>query len=318
VADIARGSASDWSTTCRLSSILGSYGDPDLSRGFRSVRFLIAFALTVQEASDIIESGVGVRCNRPSGKMTPIERTTGCEHASHLNPSQRLHLLSSCQYADKLLSEIEATLAASQSKSPFPRFKPDLLPAQAKMVQDYIARLRAQLVRILDSQGVSIPAPHIGSLHAIRVTLGFADIAFDECRPKRMAGYGELADAAAIEMAGLVDEMQGIISRLNSYLAQGQSADLAQRLQRLEEAGSDVALVQAIQQAISQNGFIEFRPALAAIVERLETDTLEIAVFGRVSSGKSSLLNHIAGRSESTAKTGMAAIGRGLSLRGLA
>jgi GTP-binding protein EngB required for normal cell division len=57
---------------------------------------------------------------------------------------------------------------------------------------------------------------------------------------------------------------------------------------------------------------------LAAIVERLETDTLEIAVFGRVSSGKSSLLNHIAGRSESTAKTGMAAIGRGLSLRGLA
>jgi hypothetical protein len=235
-----------------------------------------------------------------------------------LNPSQRLHLLSSCQYADKLLSEIEATLAASQSKSPFPRFKPDLLPAQAKMVQDYIARLRAQLVRILDSQGVSIPAPHIGSLHAMRVTLGFADIAFDECRPKRMAGYGELADAAAIEMAGLVDEMQGIISRLNSYLAQGQSADLAQRLQRLEEAGSDVALVQAIQQAISQNGFIEFRPALAAIVERLETDTLEIAVFGRVSSGKSSLLNHIAGRSESTAKTGMAAIGRGLSLRGLA
>jgi hypothetical protein len=81
----------------------------------------------------------------------------------------------------------------------------------------------------------------------MRVTLGFADIAFDECRPKRMAGYGELADAAAIEMAGLVDEMQGIISRLNSYLAQGQSADLAQRLQRLEEAGSDVALVQAIQ-----------------------------------------------------------------------
>ena len=28
----------------------------------------------------------------------------------HLNSSQRLHLLTSCQYADKLLSEIEATL----------------------------------------------------------------------------------------------------------------------------------------------------------------------------------------------------------------
>jgi hypothetical protein len=156
----------------------------------------------------------------------------------HLNSSQRLHLLTSCQYADKLLSEIEATLVASQSKSPFPKFKPDISPARAKVVQDYIARMRAQLVRILDSQAVPIPAPHIGSVHSIRVTLGFVDIAFDECRPKRMAGYGALAETAAIEMAGLVDEMQGIISRLDSYLAQGQAADLEKRLQRLEEAGA--------------------------------------------------------------------------------
>src|SRR6266568_7981440 len=214
----------------------------------------------------------------------------------HLNPSQRLHLLTSCQYADKLLSEIEATLVASQSKSPFPKFKPDISPAQAKVVQDYIARMRAQLVRILDSQGVAIPAPHIGSVHSIRVTLGFVDIAFDECRPKRMTGYGALAETAAIEMAGLVDEMQGIISRLDSYLAQGQSADLEKRLRRLEEAGGDVALVKALERAINQHGLVEFRPALATIIDRLETDTFEIAVFGRVSSGKSSLLNHIVGQ----------------------
>jgi GTP-binding protein EngB required for normal cell division len=214
----------------------------------------------------------------------------------HLNPSQRLHLLSSCQYADKLLSEIEATLVASQSKSPFPKFKPDISPAQAKVVQDYIARMRAQLVRILDSQAVPIPAPHIGSVHSIRVTLGFVDIAFDECRPKRMTGYGALAETAAIEMAGLVDEMQGIISRLDSYLAQGQSADLEKRLQRLEEAGSDITLVKALERAINQHGLVEFRPALATIIDRLETNALEIAVFGRVSSGKSSLLNHIVGQ----------------------
>ena len=214
----------------------------------------------------------------------------------HLNPSQRLHLLTSCQYADKLLSEIEATLVASQSKSPFPKFKPDISPAQAKVVQDYIARMRAQLVRILDSQAVPIPSPHIGSVHSIRVTLGFVDIAFDECRPKRMTGYGALAETTAIEMAGLVDEMQGIISRLDSYLAQGQSADLEKRLQHLEEAGRDIALVKALERAINQHGLVEFRPALATIIDRLETNALEIAVFGRVSSGKSSLLNHIVGQ----------------------
>ena len=214
----------------------------------------------------------------------------------HLNPSQRLHLLTSCQYADKLLSEIETMLVASQAKSPFPKLKPDLSPAQAKVVQDYISRMRAQLVRILDGQGVAIPAPHIGSVHSIRVALGFVDIAFDECRPKRMAGYGELAGTAATELAGLVDEMQGIVSRLDSYLGQGQSADLAQRLRRLEEAGSDNALVKALERAINQHGLVEFRPALGTIVDRLETSALEIAVFGRVSSGKSSLLNHIVGQ----------------------
>ncbi len=214
----------------------------------------------------------------------------------HLNPSQRRHLLTSCQYADKLLSEIEATLAASQSKSPFPKFKPDIAPAQAKVVHDYIARMRAQLVRILDGQRVPIPAPHIGSVHSIRVTLGFVDIAFDECRPKRMAGYGELADTAAIEIAGLVDEMQGIISRLDSYLAQGHSADVEKRLRRLEEAGGDIALVKALERAIDQHGLVEYRPALATIIDRLETDAFEIAVFGRVSSGKSSLLNRIVGQ----------------------
>ncbi len=128
---------------------------------------------------------------------TVVTTLDDAREPGHLNPSQRLHLLTSCQYADKLLSEIEATLAASQSKSAFPKFKPDISPVQAKVVQDYINRMRAQLLRILDSQGVPIPAARIGSLHSVRVTLGFVDIAFDECRPKRMAGYGELADTAA-------------------------------------------------------------------------------------------------------------------------
>ena len=213
-----------------------------------------------------------------------------------LNPSQQRRLLSSFRYADKLLAEIEAVLAAAQSKSPFPKFQPDISPAQVRVVQDYISRMRAQIVRILEGLGVPVPAPSIGSVHAIRVTLGFVDIAFDECRPQRMTGYGDLAATASTALSGLVDEMQGIISRLDSYLAQGQSADLAARLQRLGEAGGDLVLVQMLERAIGRHGLVELRPAIATIIDCLETDNFEIAVFGRVSSGKSSLLNHIVGQ----------------------
>jgi len=210
-----------------------------------------------------------------------------------LNPSQRRHLLTSCQYADKLLADIESILAAAQSKSPFQKFKPDLSPVQAKVVQDYVARVRSQLVRILDSQGVPLPEPILGSLHSIRVTLGFVEIAFDECRPKRMTGYGEIAPDVGTAVSGLVDEIQGIVARLDRYLAEGRSADLNERLHRLESAGADLGLVKALERAIHRHGFVEFRPALANIIERLENRSFEIAVFGRVSCGKSSLLNYI-------------------------
>jgi len=218
------------------------------------------------------------------------------ERNGGLNASQRRHLLTSCQYADKLLAEIEAVLASSQSKSPFPKFRPDVSPTQAKVIQDYLARIRSQLVRILDGQGVAIPEPMFGSLHSIRVTLGFVDIAFDECRPKRMAGYGELAPGAGTAISGLVDEMQGIVSRLETYLAQGVSADFAARFERLESAGEDLGLVKTLERAIDRHGLVEFRPALATILDRLESRSFEIAVFGRVSSGKSSLLNYVVGR----------------------
>jgi hypothetical protein len=148
------------------------------------------------------------------------------EAPGSLNAPQKQHLLSNCGYADKLLSEIESILAASASKSPFPKYRPDISPSQAKVAQDYLARIRAQMIRVLESQGIRPPEPQFGSLHSIRVTLDFADIAFDECRPQNMRGYGEVPESALPELNGLVDEMKGLISRLDSYLGQGLGIDL--------------------------------------------------------------------------------------------
>lgn len=219
--------------------------------------------------------------------MGPDERADG------LNSSQKFHLLASFQYADKLLCEIEAILEAAGSKSPFPKYRSDLGEPQAKVVRDYLGRLRARMVRALESQGIRPPEPQLGAIHSIRVTLGFADIAFEECRPQRMKGYGRMPEEAIAELEGSINELQGLIARLDAYLAQAHAPDLGERLARLEQQGRDVGLVGLLEGLISKWGLVEFRPALAAIVERLEGHRLEIAVFGRVSSGKSSLLNHI-------------------------
>ncbi len=210
-----------------------------------------------------------------------------------LNSSQRLHLLSSSQHADKLLAEVESILTASKSKSAFRKYKNPLSPSQAKVVEDYVSRIRTQMVRVLETQGIGLPKPAFESVHSIRVTLAFIRIAFQECTPDRMRGYGEVPDGKVREINGLVDEMVAAVEKLDAYLAQGLGQDLEGRLERLAKTGVDVALLKTLERIVNEHGLVEFRPTLSMVLDRLESKNFEIALFGRVSSGKSSLLNHI-------------------------
>jgi hypothetical protein len=126
---------------------------------------------------------------------------------SQLNSSQARHLLTSAQYADKLFGEIESVLFASKSKSPFRKYKDTLSPAQIKVVEDYLARIRAQLVRVLEAQGIPVPEPQLQSVRSIQTDLAFVKIAFYDCTPERMRGYGQIPDSKVPELNGLVDEM---------------------------------------------------------------------------------------------------------------
>jgi GTP-binding protein EngB required for normal cell division len=215
--------------------------------------------------------------------------------SNELNSSQKLHLLTSCQYADKLLSEIEAALSSVHSKSAFLKFKADITAPQAKVVHDYLAQFRAQILRVLASQAIAPPLPSIGVIHSIRVTLTFIRIAFEECTPDRMRGYGELPLSRVHELNGIVGEMTVAVEKLQQYLAQGLGEDLQARLNRLASTRDEINLLKDLERIINNHGFVEFRPVVSMILDRLEHQIFEIALFGRVSSGKSSLLNYIAG-----------------------
>ena len=212
-----------------------------------------------------------------------------------LNEPQQRHLLVSCRHVDTLLSSIEAILSASRSSSPFPRYRTALTPVQARLAADYLARIRSRLVHVLESQGIPIPPPQVDALYAIRTTLTFADNAVEELRPEYMRGYGNMPGAVQADMDGVVDELRTVLLRLDEYLAQDPSRDLESRIERLETSSGDAEALRAIERVITARGLVEFRPTLAMIVDRLASPTFEIAVFGRVSSGKSSLLNHILG-----------------------
>ncbi len=200
-----------------------------------------------------------------------------------------------CRYIDKLLADMESALHVSTSKVAFPQYAPDLSPAQRRVIEDYIGRIRAQLVRVLDGQGIERAPADIPVSRSLHADLTFVDIATEELKPEYMRGYGEVPPAAAVELSGIAGELQGLVRQLDQYLMRGSRENLQERLERLEQTGDEIPVLKKLESVISEHGLVEFRSTLSMILDRLEDNSFEIAIFGRVSSGKSSLLNAMLG-----------------------
>ena len=136
-----------------------------------------------------------------------------------LNEFQARRLLVTCQYIDKLLAEIEEILNAGASKAAFPRFISDLPPAQRQTIENYVAELRAKLLRVLDSQAISREQPFIPASRAVQVAMSTIDIALEELKPRYMRGYGDVPESVAAELNDIVGELRELVSRIDRYLA---------------------------------------------------------------------------------------------------
>jgi GTP-binding protein EngB required for normal cell division len=218
------------------------------------------------------------------------------EKSNSLNSNHERRLSVTCRYIDKLLAEIETSVNVAASKLAFPHYASDLSPAQRRVIEDYISRIRAQLVRVLDGQGIERPRADIPVSRSLHANLVFIDIAAEELKPEYMRGYGEVPPAAAVELNGIAAELQGLVRQLDRYVTRGARENLQERLEKLGQSGnseSDIALLKKLESVVSGHGLVEFRSGLSMILDRLEDNSFEIAIFGRVSSGKSSLLNAI-------------------------
>jgi GTP-binding protein EngB required for normal cell division len=190
-----------------------------------------------------------------------------------------------------LLSDADHILHQATSQSPFPRYIVDVTPAQVRVIEDYVRRLRAQLLRALDWQQLKPKPPDIPATRAVLTNLAFIDIAVEELRPSYMRGSGAVPEDAVDELNGVVHELRSLVEGMERYLRQELGTNLESRLQKLEQTGYDVALLRTIENVVTRHGLVEFRPRIALLASRMEDDNLEVALFGRVSSGKSSLLN---------------------------
>jgi len=204
------------------------------------------------------------------------------------------HVRTTFQYIDKLISEAEHTMADAGSASPFQRHSDDTTPIQRKVTHDYIVRIRE------GDAARHGGAPYSAARAALRrhmgrsaINLMYCSISLNELTPERMRAYGPLSTEAADRLDGIRVELDGSVAKLRNYLGKGAGGDLQQRLQRLGRTSDEIRLLGEIERIITAHGLVEFRGTLSMLLDRMESAAFEVGVFGRVSSGKSSLLNYI-------------------------
>jgi len=212
-----------------------------------------------------------------------------------LNESQRRAILFCLLDLHRRLAEMESLLVQGQSPSPLSQYVNDLSLIEIKVVRDYFERLRARILACLQEAAIPPEIRRTGLRWALQVNLSTLLVTLGEMTPKNLAGYGHLSDDGRAITLKVREDLTRLIDRVGASLRQGLGGDMEQRLARLEASPADVTTLTALDRVITRRGMVEFRPQLETLVRRLESPQFEVAVFGRVSSGKSSLLNHLVG-----------------------
>jgi hypothetical protein len=210
-----------------------------------------------------------------------------------LNDNYRRRILTSLQYADKLLTESLHVLAPG-ARPLFSGYAQDLSPSEARCVENYTAKIREQMARLLENCGIERSSPAMPSSGKIRTGLISVDLTLEDIYPEKMRGYGKMDAAAARELSWNLQEIRWLINLLLTFLSETRSTKVGGPA-HMETGPGLAALLERMAQIVERHGLVEFLPALHAIVRKTQSRRFEIAVFGKVNSGKSTLINHFLG-----------------------
>ncbi len=205
-----------------------------------------------------------------------------------MNANHVRSLVAGFRAFDSLLREIEVALVPSPG-SPFFGPPNDITPAQQTLLLAQIQELRAAIVEALKTLGIGV-GPALGHARtSITTRLTFADIALQEIAPNQLRGYGDLTAGDTATLQRVLGDMARRVRSTRASLEK--SADFRARIEMLQDASVDRDALRTLDAIVSRRGLVELRGLFDAVLAQLEQRVFEIAVFGRVSCGKSSLLN---------------------------
>jgi len=212
-----------------------------------------------------------------------------------MNAHHRGAIAATFRSIDKRLAEIEAILLAVKGQSPLSGYAFDVGPLERQAIVGYLQRIREKMWSAIKHLEVPTGDRRVSAAWAIRTTLIGVMIDLAEIEPRRLDGYGNLDSTAGTTLAGILTDLRRLTNGLEAYVRRAQAENLGERLARLETSPANREALASIERIITRHGLVELRPMLDMVLSRLGSTEFEIAFFGRVSSGKSSLLNYLPG-----------------------
>jgi GTP-binding protein EngB required for normal cell division len=226
-----------------------------------------------------------------AGRIMASARAGSANGAHVFPPNHQRYLFSRFHYLDETLGEAIRALEPTDDGRLFKSVVPDASATQRKILADYLAQLRFALRNFIEAQQLQEIPHSVSGLWSVRTAVIFAQNAVTELRPAYMRGYGALNADAVAASERLVAELTTLLQRIGDFLDKGEHGDLAGRLMQLDSTQEEIPLLRELERIITTHGLVELRAPLESLIERVAAPRYEIAVFGRVNCGKSSLLN---------------------------
>ena len=213
--------------------------------------------------------------------------------AAGFDARQRACLAAAFADIDRRL--LDATRALERETHPrFAAAIGDATPLQRRLIADYAKQCRDVMAALAARYDVELATPCTSALRRARDALDSAVMAAAELGPRYFCAEGPLTDELEAELNRIVSQLLDAIDAMRHVVATAPMTPEPQ-IDRSDRVRPDNVRLEEIARIAKTHSLTELRPAIDALAERLRRDDLEIAAFGRVNAGKSSLLNAFLG-----------------------
>ncbi|WP_432263608.1 dynamin family protein [Cupriavidus sp. TMH.W2] len=197
---------------------------------------------------------------------------------------------------DALLGQARHVLDPVETASPFRGDRPEVPPVTYQVLRDRALQLRETMAQMLRVSGTPVQCFHASHVEASRLLIEHAIARAEGLSPDSCDLSEKLSEPAQQDARRWASVILGALRDMAAQLDRPQPADRvtaqegACQVVGAEDAGHVAACLQDIAQ---RHRLAHVQRQLALLARRRRTGELRVAVVGRCSVGKSSLINHL-------------------------